>query len=151
MAQKLDKSLFFEEFKRGDKFFSEQRRITEDDVKEFVKISGDDNPLHTDDQFAKTTKFGKRISHGLLGLSAVSGLAADLGFAKMTTLAFRSLEWKFKQPVLIGDTIKAVFEVIEKRDLPGDVGGLLIFRVSVFNQDEKLVQIGKWSLVIKKK
>lgn len=146
-----DKSLYFEEFHLGDQFFSEERKITERDIDGFADLSGDHNPIHTNSEFAKTTIYGKRIGHGLLGLSITSGLAAKLSFAKKTTIAFRGLEWKFKRPITIGDSIKAVYEVVDKRELPIEEGGLVIFKVMVTNQDDQKVQIGKWSLVIKKK
>lgn len=142
-------SLYFEEFKIGDQFFSDLRTVTEGDIDDFARISGDNNPIHTDEVFAKRSYYGKRVSHGLLGLALVSGLAAQLGFAEKTTMAFRSLEWKFKKPIGIGDTIKATFKVIEKRRLPIEGGGLIIFQVTVSNQDGITVQIGKWSLIIK--
>ena len=142
------RSLFFEEFNLGDKFFSWERIVTREDLDEFARISGDRNPIHMDEEFAKTSIHGRRVSHGLLGLSLVSGLAAQLGFAETTTMAFRGLSWKFKKPIFIGDTIKAVYEVVEKRKLPIEDGGLIVYQVTVSNQDDQIVQMGKWSLII---
>ena len=149
MAKK-NKGLFFEEFKIGDKFFSEQQSIADLDIAKFAELSGDYNPIHVDEEFARTTLYGERIAHGLLGLSVVSGLAAKLGFAEKTTVAFRGLEWKFRKPILIGDSVSAVFEVIEKRSVPIEGAGLIIFQVLVSNQEKSIVQKGKWSLIIKK-
>lgn len=146
---KANPSLYFEEFNIGDRFFSDARTVQASDIDEFARISGDKNPIHMDEEFAKAGLYGRRIGHGLLGLSLVSGQAAQLGFADKTTLAFRGLEWKFKKPVGIGDSIKAVFEVIEKRQLPVKSGGLVIYKVTVTNQDDQIVQIGRWSLIIK--
>lgn len=151
MMMTVDKSLYFDEFHLGDKFFSENRKITEKDIDGFADLSGDHNPIHTNSEFAKSTIYGKRIGHGLLGLSVTSGLAAKLGFAEKTTIAFRGLDWKFKKPITIGDSIKAIYEVVDKRTLPIDEGGLVVFRVIVTNQEDQIVQTGKWSLVIKKK
>lgn len=142
-------SLYFEEFKQGDQFFSPVRIITEEDIKDFAGLSGDFNPIHTDPEYAEKSIYGKRVAHGLLGLSLSSGLAASLGFAKKTTLAFRSLEWKFNGPIFIGDTIRAEFKVERRRSLPGGEGGLIVFKITVFNQDDQIVQSGKWALVIK--
>ena len=147
---KKSRGLFFEEFKVGDKFFSESQAISEHHIVEFAEISGDNNPIHVDEEFAKTTLYGERIVHGLLGLSVVSGLAAKLGFAERTTIAFRGLEWKFRKPILIGDIVSAVFQVIEKRSVPIEGAGLIVFQVIVSNQDNSIVQKGKWSLIIKK-
>ena len=149
MAKK-NRGLYFEEFKMGDKFFSGNQTISELDIVKFAGISGDYNPIHVDEEFARTTLYGERIAHGLLGLAVVSGLAAKLGFAERTTIAFRGLDWKFRKPILIGDIISAVFEVIEKRSVPIEGAGLIVFLVSVSNQDKSIVQKGKWSLLIKK-
>lgn len=145
------RSLYYDEFQLGDKFFSGLRTIGVDDINRFADISGDRMPIHTDDEFAKNTLYGERIAHGLIGLSIASGLAYDLGFAQLTTTAFRELEWKFKKPIKIGDSIKAVYEVIEKKDLPIEGNGLIRFLVKITNQHDKTVQTGKWSLIIKKR
>ncbi len=146
-----DQSLFYEEFLVGDKFFSGQRMILEKDIHSFTELSGDRNPIHIDEEFASKSLYGERIAHGLLVLSLTSGLAYELGFAERSTAAFRALEWKFKRPTKIGDTISAVFEVIEKREISLEGLGLVIFQVVVLNQDDRIVQMGKWSLIIKKK
>jgi len=145
----LERGLYFEEFNTGDKFFSGEREIKANDIKEFASLSGDFNSIHMDEGSAEKSIYGKRIAHGLLTLSVISGLAAALGFVEGTTIAFRSLEWKFKRPVYIGDKIKSSFKVIDKKKLPIDGAGLIIFRVLVTNQNGLKVQSGKWSLVIK--
>lgn len=148
---KEERSLFYDEFLVGDKFFSEQRKILDKDILSFAELSGDRNPIHIDNDFANNSMYGERIAHGLLVLSLTSGLAFELGFAERTTAAFRALEWKFKGPIKIGDTIRVVFEVIEKREISLEGVGLVIFQVLVLNQDDKKVQLGKWSLIIRKK
>jgi 3-hydroxybutyryl-CoA dehydratase len=146
-----DQSLFYDEFLVGDNFFSGQRTIFDKDILSFAELSGDRNPIHIDDEYSGKSMYGERIAHGLLVLSISSGLAFELGFAERSTAAFRALEWKFKGPIKIGDTIRAVFEVIEKREISSEEAGLVIFQVKVLNQDDKIVQMGKWSLIIKKK
>ena len=70
---------YFEEFVVGEKSITEKRTITEADIMEFARLSGDDNRIHTDPEFSKTTPFGKQIAHGLLGMSIASGLAWQTG------------------------------------------------------------------------
>ena len=147
----IEKRRHFEEFEVGDTFYSEIHRIGVDDIDNFALVSGDFNPIHTDEGYAEETLYGKRIAHGLLILSIVSGLAARLGFTRETTIAFRSLEWKFKNPVFIDDWIKAIFQVVEKREIPMKEGGLIVFKVDVNNHEDKLVQSGRWSMIIKRK
>src|SRR5512142_607643 len=97
---------YFEEFSVGQKIATGERTITKEDIMDFAKLSGDDNRIHTDPEFSKTTPFGKQIAHGLLGLSIASGLAWQTGLMDGTVIAFREVqEWKFVKPVFIGDTI----------------------------------------------
>jgi len=140
---------YFEEFEIGDTVESAARTVTETDVMLFAGLSGDYNPLHTDAEFAKGTLFGERIAHGLLGLSIASGLASRLGFIEGTALAFRGLEWKFRGPIRIGDTIRARFEVSKKKEMPRLGGGLLTLSVTVLNQQDEIVQKGTWTALIK--
>ena len=65
---------YFEEFVVGQKIVTEKRTVTEADIMEFAKLTGDDNRIHTDPEFSKTTPFGKQIAHGLLGMSVSLGL-----------------------------------------------------------------------------
>jgi len=128
---------------------SPARTVTEADIVLFAGLSGDYNPLHTDAEFAKGTPYGQRIAHGLLGLAIASGLAARAGFIEGTAQAFLGLEWKFKGPVLIGDTLRIRAEVTKLRAMPSMGGGVVVFAVNVLNQREQVVQQGEWSLLVK--
>jgi 3-hydroxybutyryl-CoA dehydratase len=139
---------YFEEFKIGDTVESASRTITETDIVIFAGLSGDYNQLHTDAEFAKGTIFGERVAHGLLGLSVASGLAQRLGFIEGTAQAFRELTWKFRGPILIGDTIRARFKVREKKEMSRLGGGLVVFDASVLNQRDEVVQKGVWKVLI---
>ncbi len=140
---------YFEEFEIGDTVETVSRTITETDIVLFAGLSGDYNQLHTDAEFAKGTLFGERIAHGLLGLSITSGLAARLGFAEGTAQAFTGLEWKFRGPIKIGDTIRARFEVRQKKEMQRLGGGFVTFDVAVLNQRDEKVQKGTWTLLVK--
>lgn len=105
---------YFEEFEIGDEVETAARTVTETDVMLFAGLSGDYNQLHTDAEFARGTLFGERIAHGLLGLSIASGLASRLGFVEGTAEAFTGLEWKFRGPIKIGDTIRVRLKVQRK-------------------------------------
>ncbi|MCZ8343020.1 MAG: MaoC family dehydratase [Leptospira sp.] len=101
----------YSEIQIGEKA-SFSKTITETDVYLYAGLSGDFNPLHVDEEYAKTTDFGTRIAHG--GLAA-SLLAPVLGM-KLPGLGTVALETmtKFRKPVFFGDTIKCEVEVIEK-------------------------------------
>jgi acyl dehydratase len=140
---------YFEEFEVGYNVVSPSRTMTESDVCAFAGLSGDYNPLHTDAEFARSTPFGARIAHGMLGLSAATGLAARLGFIDGTALAFLGLDWKFKKPILLGDTIHVVVSVIDKRANPRLGGGIVHFDVRVVNQRDEVVQRGVWEILVR--
>lgn len=149
MSQDRPRGLYFEEFTLGQEIDSPARTVTEADVMLFAGLSGDYNPLHTDVEYARETPYGERIAHGLLGLSIASGLAARAGFIEGTTLAFTGLEWKFKAPVLFGDTIRLRARVARLRPVARMGGGLVVFEVTVRNQRDETVQQGEWTLLIR--
>ena len=139
---------YFEEFQAGDSFVSAGRTITETDIVNFAGITGDWTQIHTNAEAARRGVFGRRIAHGLLGLSVASGLLAQLGFIEGTALAFRELTWKFRQPTLIGDTIHTKATVTKVKAVPRLGGGAVTLEVQVISQEDNVVQRGKWKLLI---
>ncbi len=90
---------------------SVEHTVTEQDIVDFARISGDYNPLHMDEEYAKQTPFGGRIAHGALTASYISAiLGNDL---PGPGAVFTDLNLRFKRPVRIGDTVTAIAEVIE--------------------------------------
>ncbi len=140
---------YFEEFEIGGEVETAARTITETDVMLFAGLSGDYNQLHTDAEFAKGTLFGERIAHGLLGLSIASGLCSRLGFVEGTAEAFTALEWKFRGPIRIGDTIRVRLEVRKKKEMRRLGGGFVVFDVAVLNQRDETIQRGTWTILVK--
>lgn len=147
----MRRGLYFEELAEGVEFASPARTITEADIMLFAGLTGDYNPLHTDKEYAEDTIFGQRIAHGLLLLSIASGLGWRIGFLDGTVEAFRDLEWKFSQPVFIGDTVHIRVRVAEKKPMQRLGGGLVTFDVRMLNQDGDIVQRGTWKLLFKNK
>lgn len=139
---------YFEEFEVGSVVVSAGRTITETDIVNFAGLAGDYTQIHTDAEYARQSIFGQRVAHGLLGLSVVSGLLAQLGFIEGTVIAFRELTWKFSQPIFIGDTIHTQITVAELKAIPRLSGGSVTFDLDVINQEDKVVQHGKWVLLV---
>jgi len=143
---------YFEEFIVGEKTITEKRTITEADIMEFAQLSGDDNRIHTDPEFSKTTPFGKQIAHGLLGMSIASGLAWKTGILDGTVIAFREVkEWKFVKPVYIGDTIHTELETVETKALPRIGGGSVTITLEVKNQSNEVCHRGTWVVLMMSK
>jgi len=141
--------LYFEEFTVGQKVVTEKRTITEDDIMTFARLTGDDNRIHTDPEFSKTTQFGKQVAHGLLGLSIASGLAWQTGILDGTVLYFREVaEWKFVKPVFINDTIYTELETLETKAMPRVGGGSVTIKLEVKNQSDEVCHRGTWVVLI---
>ena len=147
----IQRGLYFEDFNVGDTVTSAARTITEADIVSFAALSGDWNAIHVDAEFAKSGMFGERIAHGLLGLSIASGLAARLGFIEDTVIAFMGLDWKFRAPIKIGDTIHMQAQIAEKKPMPRLGGGLVTLNVEVLNQRGETTQKGTWTMLMKLK
>ena len=81
-----------------------KRKITQNDVLTFSKISGDENPVHLDEEYAQQTIFGRRIAHGMLTASLISAVIAEQLPGHGTIYLSQTL--KFIKPVLPGQLVK---------------------------------------------
>ncbi len=133
--------LYFDDVQVGQEWESLGRTVTEADIVNFAGLSGDFNPIHVDHEFCKTTMFRKPIAHGLLILAMGSGLG--LMFPPMRTLAFLGIkEWKFVEPVFIGDTIRVKAKLLEKEERARGRRGVITWQRQIVNQDNRPVEEG---------
>ncbi|MCF8033237.1 MAG: MaoC family dehydratase N-terminal domain-containing protein [Desulfarculaceae bacterium] len=139
-------TLFFDDFTVGQKFVSKGRTVTEADVVNFSDLTWDHNSLHTDEEYAKDSRFGRRIAHGILGIAMHAGLTSYL--TADSIVALMGLNWKFKKPIFIGDTIHVEQTVKEMRPLPDGARGVLTFAKDVVNQDGEIVQQGEVTVLL---
>jgi 3-hydroxybutyryl-CoA dehydratase len=132
----------FEDIQIGDTaVFS--KTISEFDIYQFAGLTGDFNPMHIDHEFAKQTIFKERIAHGLLTGSFISTV---LGMKLPgPNSIYLSQNFKFTAPVKIGDTIKVIVEVVEKRDDKK----IIQLKTQVWNQRQEMVLDGE-AAVMKK-
>jgi len=146
----INTGLFFEDFQPGQKGITATRTVTEHDVVAFAGLSGDFNLIHVDAEFARSTPFGQRVAHGLLGLSIASGLAVQTGVLGANVMAFREVgEWKFIKPVFIGDTVHVEMEIVETKAIPRLGGGLVTMSAALTNQSKETTMKGLWTLLVK--
>ena len=87
------------------------KTITETDVVHFADASGDCNPIHLDEDYARRTRFGHRIAHGLLSAGLISA-ALGTELPGLGTI-FVELHIRFVKPVFLGDTVTANLMVSE--------------------------------------
>ena len=144
--------LYWEEWEIGAEFVSPARTVTEADIVMFAGLSGDYNPLHTDEEFAKATPFGGRIAHGPLIYAIAAGLLFQLHLYDDTLIAFLGFDsLKFSRPVKAGDTIRARVTVLEKRETSNPERGVMKRRLFVENQRGEVVQEGIQAFLLKRK
>ena len=118
------------------------KTVTESDVTTFAGLIGDHNPIHTDDEYARKSRFGKRLAHGVFTGGLISAVLGNKLPGPGSIYLSQQLE--FLAPVFIGDTITAVVEVTswrpEKR--------IITFKTDAYNQEEKQVVTGKSVLLV---
>jgi 3-hydroxybutyryl-CoA dehydratase len=120
--------------KIGDSF-KKERLVTDELVRAFAEVSGDYNPIHLDEEFAKTTRFGRRIAHGMLSGAFIS---AVLGYELTEKkIVYLSQTLKFTAPVFIGDTVTTTATVTDIRE---DKGIVTMDTICTNQNDETLVK-----------
>jgi acyl dehydratase len=132
---------YFEDFEIGASGESDARTITEADVAAFAALSGDYNPIHTDEEYARRSAFGRRIVHGALVFSISTGLAVRMSPPNEALVAFFGIEsLRFTRPVFLGDTVRLRTRVAEKQERDPK-RGIVTFENTVLNQKDQMVLV----------
>jgi len=132
---------YLEDLTEGLKIETERRVVTVSDIDAFVELSGDRNPLHTDDEYARDAGFAGRIAHGLLVLSIESGLSSEAD--EWAIGAYLEESRRFVEPVLPGDEIHSVSEVTGvRRSASKPDRGIVTLHVETRNQRGEVVLEG---------
>ena len=113
------------------------KKITDADVRAFADLSGDHNPLHLDDAYAQSTRFGKRIAHGAFSLALISSVLGNL--LPGNGSVYMKQDLKFLKPVFIDDTLTATVEIISIRA----ERGIVTLKTTVRNQRDEIVADGE--------
>lgn len=140
----------FDEFSTGQRFVTPGRTITEADLVAFAGLTGDYNPVHTDEDFARGSDFGTRIAHGPMGIGIAFGLAARLDLIDGTVVALLGVTWDFRAPVAPGDTIRAIIDVTETRPTRHADRGLVAWAISIVNGRDVVCQTGTARLLMRR-
>ena len=140
----------YEQWEDGREYVTAARTVTEADVAAFAGLSGDFNPLHTDEVFAKETPFRTRIAHGMLTAAVATGLVNAQGWFEGTTIALMEQLFRYKGPVRFGDTVHCVVKVAEKKETSKPDRGVVAYDVIVVNQEGKAVLESRWTCMMKR-
>ena len=118
------------------------KTVTEADVTTFAGLIGDSNPIHVDAEYARRSRFGQRVAHGILTAGLISAVLGNK--LPGPGAIYLSQQIEFLAPVFIGDTITATVEVSawrpEKR--------IITLRTDAYNQADKQVVTGKAVLLV---
>jgi 3-hydroxybutyryl-CoA dehydratase len=127
----------------GDKA-SRTQTISDEMIRAFADLTGDTNPVHLDNAYASTTRFGRRIAHGMIGAGLISATLANDLPGPGTVYLSQTLQ--FKAPVYPGDTITATVEVKSTRpDKP-----IVTLSTICTNQENKVVLEGEAVVLVSK-
>lgn len=145
-------SKYLDEWVLGEEFITPGRTIGECDVMTFAGLTGDYHENHTNAEYMKGGQFGRRIAHGLLGLSVAHGLMMRLNIITDNSIALLGIEdWKFLKPIFFGDTIHVKLTVHEIRFSKTKLDrGVLKLLFEIINQNGEICQSGIKVLMMKR-
>ena len=141
--------LYFEDFAVGDNYETPSRSLTDADIAGFAELTGDHNPLHTDEEFAAQSVFGGRIAHGPMMVGMAFGLLSKLDLVDGTILALKAIKWSFDAPLRAGDTVYVRAKVTDTQPSRrhkdrGTVG----LKIEVVRDDGVVAQTGQATMIM---
>ena len=136
----------FHGFEVGEIIESPARTITEAHDAAYAGLSGDFNPLHTDEVFAQNTIHGGRIVHGMLTAGVAAGMLNR--YVDGTCIALLDAGFKLTRAVHFGDTLRIRATVASKRLSSKGNSGIVEFNVEMLNQRDETVLSGAWKMLL---
>ena len=143
---------YLEEFNVGDMIETAGRTVTETDIVMFAGLSGDYNPLHTDEEWAKNSPMGGRIAHGILVAYIASGLRMQSRMTEGTAIALLDIKETFLLPTRAGDTIHCRITITEVRPSKSKTDrGIVKYDCDVINQKQETVIHQEIAVMLRRK
>ena len=139
MAQELG----FAAIQPGAAYLSPGRTLTETDHGLFMMLCGDWDPIHADEEYARTTPAGQRLMHGTFGIALAMGMqSAAVAFADPMIGALSVKEWTFRKPLHIGDTVHVRVEFLSCRITSDQARYVVERRLGLVRHDGETIQDG---------
>ena len=141
--------MYFEDLKPGMSWTTPPAVIEKEKMLDFARLY-DNSPLHTDEEYAKTTHFGGLIAPGVMAFMCVWVKFLDMGIFSKDFLAGKATKLEWLKPVYPGDTLTGVVKVtrLERRNAKN---GLVEVTTDVFNQKGQLVMLDWTEVIVKSK
>ena len=127
--------------------FAESLTVTESHIALGARLIGDFNPLHVNELFARQSRFGARILHGVM-TAAIAGAPVGNYFAG-TAIAYLEQNNRFIAPVYVGDTLTSTWTITEKIDKPKAGGGIVNMTATCRNQNGVVVLEGNGKMLVR--
>lgn len=138
----------FEDCRPGAEYGSPVRTVTQADIEQFARLTGDENPVHVDPEFARRTPFRGCIAHGMLVQSLAAGMMWQSGVFDGTVVAVQEVSGRFVAPVRPGDRVRASIVVKALDPEPAPRRGWVEWQVAMRNQKDEVVYDSTWRLLM---
>jgi acyl dehydratase len=140
----IKENMLYEDVEIGETFLSPERTISKEDILRFAEVTGDDHPLHIDEEFCRQSGYDSLIAHGLFGVALMEGLKNKLKIYERTSIG--SLGWnniKFLKPLLPGDTVHLEIRFANKRRSSKPKRGVVSEEIKLVNQTGDVLSQGE--------
>jgi acyl dehydratase len=145
----VTQNLSFDTLEIGRVFTGPGRTLTETDLVMFAMMFGDWHPIHTDAEFARTTRVGQRMFHGSFGIALSISMSAHLlPLSNPVIAALGIRDWSFKAPLFIGDTVHVELAVTDKRPTSDGARAVIGRRLRLLKGDGSVAQEGAADLMV---
>ena len=145
-----DPQIFAEDLAVGQTFAGRAHTIDEQQFGLFAHLTGDDHPIHYDEDFAAKTRFRKRVAHGLLLMSMTALGATEMsGRLRDAMVALTEQRCRFLKPVFIGNVVTSRFEVVAIHLRPSSDMALVHLRVQLFDATGEMILDGEHAYLLR--
>lgn len=145
----IKENIYYEDVEIGDTFYSDSRTITKDDILEFARVTGDDHPLHVDEEFCREAGYQSLIAHGLFGVALMEGLKNKTKVYERTSIG--SLGWdniRFFRPLLPGETVRLKVKFSKKRLSKKPGRGVVTEEIDLLDENGGLITRGEHTTLL---
>lgn len=142
------KGMLYDEWELDKAYITPARTIRESDVTGYCALSGDYNPMYTNEIYASKTTYKNPIVPGGLTFIIANGLDCQTLWVDGSYIGLLDQQMSFLKPVYVGDTIYLTMTPTAKRLSRKPGRGIITYRISVFNQKEEMVMDGTWVILM---
>lgn len=142
------KGMLYDEWELDKVYITGARTICEADVARYCALSGDYNPMYTNEIFAKEGFYKRPIVPGGLTFIITNGLDCQTLWVDGSYIGLLDQQQSFKKPVYVGDTIYLTMTPTAKRLSKKPGRGIITYRMAAYNQNDELVMDGTWVILM---